>query len=115
MAGGAFDALRPLGELAAVRIGQVAVCTFREGDFFLEITTLVTGAAIHGGMFAEERIFRFRVIEVFVDAHQGDFFPTSSCMACLAGLRETAMVHVGVAVRALAERNSGVSRLAVGP
>jgi len=58
VAGLALDAFRPLGKLSVVRV-QVAIRTFGEGDLLLEIAPLVARPAVHGGVFPEERIFRF--------------------------------------------------------
>jgi len=113
VAGGAFDTQRTLGKLTVMRIGQVAIGTLGEGDFFFEISALVAGGAVDGGVLAKQRIFGFGMVEVFVHSRQRDFLPSRCGVAGLATLREFSVVKIGVAIGALAEREPGVARLAV--
>ena len=113
MAGRALNPLRTLGELPVVRIRQMAIRTLGERNLFLEIAALVAGCTIHGGMLAQQRILRLRVIEVLIHSGQRNPLPSCRAVARLASLRETAVVEVGVAIGALAEWKSRVTRLAI--
>jgi hypothetical protein len=63
----AFGATRPLGELAIVRVGFVAVHTGLESQGLLEVPAAVTLNAVDRRMFSQQRIFRFRMIEALPD------------------------------------------------
>ena len=114
VAPGTFNALRTLRELPGVRIGQVAVRTLGEWNFFLEIATLVAGAAIDGRVFSKQRILGLGMIKTLAHRRQGNLLPATGRVAGFAGLREAAVVRIGVAIRALAERDPGIARFAVG-
>jgi hypothetical protein len=55
------------------------------------------------------------VIEILVHAGYGNLLPAARCVAGFAGLGETAVVHVNVAVRALSEGDPRIPRLTIGP
>src|SRR5450631_662530 len=54
------------------------------------------------------------MVEVLADRSQGNSLPAFGVVARLAALRETAVVRIVVAIRALGKRYSGVARFAVG-
>src|ERR1035441_5940838 len=114
MAGRAFDTPRPLGELAVMRIGLVTIHALGEGDRLFEISARVATRTIHGGVLALQRILGLRVIEIPAHRSHGNSLPAFGVVAGLAALRETAVVRIGVAIRALGKRDSGVARFAVG-
>lgn len=93
----------PCRKLTGVRILRVAIHAFRKDNFLLEIPSDVAFQAIHFGVLTEQRIFRLGVIELLA---RRDFFPTARRMARFAGLREGSAVRIGVAIHALAERDS---------
>jgi len=96
-----------------VRIGLVAVHALRKRDWFLEVATGVTLAAIDARVFALEREFRFRVIEPLADRLERDLLPTARVVARLTALRKAAMMRVFVTIRTLVERNPDVLRIAI--
>ena len=104
----------PLGELAVVWIGLVAIHAFRKRNRLFEISTCVAERAIHGHMLALQWILGLRVIEGLIHHSQRNSLPAFGAVAGLAALRETAVVRICVAIRALGKRYPGVARLAVG-
>ena len=113
MAGRAFNARGPLGELAVVRIRMVTIHALGEGDRLFEISARVAARTIHGGVLALQRILGLGVIEVSAHRRHGNSLPAFGVVAGLAALRETAVVRIGVAIRAFGKRDSGIARLAV--
>lgn len=111
----AFAAIGALGELAVVRIRLVAIRALIEGNGLLEIALSVALHAFDLGMFSQQWILGFRMIETLVECGRGDLLPPGRRVARLAGLLEAAVVNISVAIRALAKGNSRVSRLAAGP
>ena len=59
----ALAAIRPGCKLTLMRIGLVAVHTLLEGDRLLEVAAAVALNTPDRCVFAEQREFRFRVIE----------------------------------------------------
>jgi len=114
VAGRAFRPLGPLHELPIMWIGLVAIHALRERDRLFEISTSVAERAIHRRMLALQRVLGLRVIEVPTHRSQRNSFPAFGAVAGLAALRETAVVRIGVTIRALGKRYPGVARLAVG-
>ena len=106
--------LRPLGELAVMRVGLVTVHARSKRDRLLEISTRMAERAVHGHMLSLQRVLRLGVIEVLIHRSQGNLLPTRGAVAGLAALRETAMMRIHVAIGALRERQSCIPRLAVG-
>ena len=109
VARGAFSFVTPLGELASMRIGCMAICATLEGDRLLEISSRVTLQAVHLRVLAEQRILGFRVVE---SLGRRNFLPSARGVASFAGLRKSAVMRIGVAIGALRKRNAGESRLA---
>lgn len=107
MTPGTLALVRSLGELAAVRIGPVAIRALRKCQRLFEISLQVTLQAIHLRVLSKQRIFCFRVVELLAGRNS---FPAARGMACITGLDEGAMVRVRVAIRALAERHARESR-----
>ena len=110
----ALRAPRSLGELAVVRIGLVTIHTLCERNRLFEISASVTECAIHGRVFALERILRLRVIKVLTHRSQRNSLPAFGAVAGLTALREASVVWISVAVRTFGKRYPGVTRLAVG-
>ena len=72
MAFRAFTFLLAFFKLALVRVGFVAIAAIGEGERLLEIAIQVTRDAGNLGMFSDQRILRFGVIEI--EAGQAEFF-----------------------------------------
>ena len=110
---GTLNAAGPFRKLPIV-IVLVAIGAFREGKLFFEISFYVAGLAFHRGVLAFQRIFGLGVIEGVVESAGGDSFPTTSVMAGLATLvLEASFVRIRVAVVALAEGQSPITRRAL--
>ena len=106
---------RPFGELAIVWIWFVTIDAGGECDRLFEISACMAECAIHGRVFTLQRILGLRVIEVPIDRRQRNSLPAFGVVTGLAALRETAMVHVCMAIRALAKRYARIARLALRP
>jgi len=113
MARSALPTVFPLGKLPAVRIRLVTVRTLLEYQRLFKVAVGVALCTSHAPMLAFQRKLRLGVIEALVDRLQRHLLPPSCVMARLAGLRETPMMRILVAVGALAERNPHVLRLSV--
>ena len=113
VAGGALAAVLTLGELPVMSI-LVAIHALLERDRLLEIAIGVALGATDGSVLAFERELGLGVIEALVDGLQVDLLPSGGAMAGLAALRETAVVGVFVAIRALVERDADVLRFTIG-
>lgn len=112
MTSGALAAIRTLRELSLVGIGLVAVGALRERNRFFEITATVALDAADHGVFSHQWELGFRVIE-FLAQTCSKFLPSAGVVAGLASLRKGAVVRIAMAIRALAERNAGVTRFVV--
>src|SRR5215469_2978644 len=112
MARRAFACIRTLGELAVVRV-FVAVGALGKRDRFFKVSAGVALGAIDRSMLAFKRELRLGVIEMRAHCLQRDLLPTAGAVAGGTTLRETAVVRIFVAIRALIERNSSVLRLAI--
>lgn len=97
---GAFALLRTSFELLVVRIGHVAVSTVRKRDFLLEVIFDVAGGARDLNVFANKRIFGFRVIKIKAREQR---LPAARAVANIASFLEFATVRIGVAVGASGE------------
>lgn len=113
MARNALSAVRPLSELAIVRIGLVAIHALLECPRLLEISVGVALGTIDTGMFPFQRKLGFGVVEAFVDRLERNLLPSTCAVTGLAALREAPPMRVLVAVGALVERNAHILRLAV--
>lgn len=83
-----------LQELAAVRVGLVAIRTERVFNGRLEIAAFMAGEASHLKVFSLERKVRLRVIEVRCERR---LFPGRGGVAGFATLLELALVRIGMA------------------
>ncbi len=112
MASGALASIGTLRELPLVRIGLMAIGTFREGNRLLEVPASVTLNASHCRMFSEKREFGFGVIK-FLTQSRRKFLPATGVVAGLAGLSKGAVVRIAVAIGTLPKRNACVAGLVV--
>jgi hypothetical protein len=110
VARGALTAAHPLGELATMRIGFVTIHTPLENQRLFEISVGMALHALDRGMFTEKRKFCFGVVEAFIQSGCRNPVPTHGTVAGLTGPLKAATVRIGVAIRALSERNSCVPR-----
>src|SRR5207302_10448067 len=111
--GGAFDSPRSFHELAVVHV-LVAVDAFLESQRLLEVSLEVALRTFNRLVFAEQGIFRFGMVEFFVDGLQRAAFPAARIVAGLASLLlEAALVRISVAIVALAEGQTGPTRLII--
>jgi len=113
MARGALSAIGPLGELATVRIGLVAIHALLESQRLFEISASVALGTIDAGMLSFQRELRLGMVEAFVDCLKRNLLPSTGVVTGLATLRETAMMRIFVAVGTLVESSASVLRLAV--
>src|ERR1051325_5270909 len=79
-----------------------------------EIAALVTSEAIDALVFSDEGIPGFGVIEFLVYVLQRNPLPARSAVTGLAGLRNSSLMRIGVAVGAFAEHKAHVTRLVIG-
>lgn len=112
MARGALAGVGTFQELAVVRV-LVAVGALGEFQRFFEIAIGMAGSALDRLMFAFERILGFGVIEILSQS-LGDALPSQGGVAGGAGLLETAVMRILMAVVAFAEGKTLVARLAIG-
>ncbi len=97
MAFRAFTLLLAFFKLPFVRIGFVAIAAIGEGERLFEVAIQVARDASNLGMLSDQRIFRFRVIEIEAGKQ---VLPAAGGVATLAGLLELALVWIDVARRA---------------
>ena len=93
VAGLAFSAVRPLGELPTMRV-LVTVTARAKWDNFREIAALVARLTFHIGMLSQQRVRRLRVVELRCG---GGGLPSRSRVAALAALLEESAVRIGMA------------------
>ncbi len=109
VAGGAFDAFRPLGKLSLVLI-LVAIGTFCEWQFLLKISVGVTQQTVNGGVLSHERVLGFRVIEIRIQSGRGHALPTSRVVAGRTTLvLKTSFMRIGMAVIAFTKGQAFVA------
>jgi len=92
----AISALRELSLMGIL----VAIRALLEGDGLFEIPICVALFAFDSRVPAFQRILCLRVVELFVNPLQRDLFPPAGRMARRAGLRETPVVRIFVAIGA---------------
>jgi len=92
----AISALRELSLMGIL----VAVGAFLEGKRLFEISIRVALFTFNRLVLAFQRILCLRVVKLFVDALQRDLFPSAGAVARGAGLRETAVVRIFMAIGA---------------
>ena len=88
------------GELAAVRIGSVAVRALRKRHGLLEVPACVALYAVHLNVLPKQRELGLGMVELFI---RRNLFPAGGGVARFAGLRKRAMMRVSVAVAAFRE------------
>ena len=91
-------------ELALMRV-RVAVQATREGQGLVEVRPLMAGSARHFGVFAQQRILGLGVVKHAPDLGRRNLLPGECRVAGFARGLERAVVRIGVAIRALAERD----------
>jgi hypothetical protein len=96
-----------------VGIGLVAVHTPLKYERLFEISLGVALDAIRLGVLAEQRKFRFGMVEVTIQPRRQNFVPAGRGVAGLAGLRKTSTMGIGMTISAVAEGDSGIARLFV--
>ena len=96
-----------------MRIGLVAVGALAEHNWLLEVSAAMTLNASDRSMFAQQRKLGFRVVEFLVQPRR-KLLPSAGVVAELASLRESAVVWITMAIRALPKRNARVAWLVVG-
>ena len=111
---GALNAARALDELAAVRIGTVAIRAVRVRHGFLEIRAGMALQASHSPMFSQQRVCRFRVIELCTQRLRGNLFPTIGVVTGGAGSRHRGAVRIVVARVTTIKNQAGVFRFSLG-
>lgn len=104
MADSALGAAGPFEELSAV-IVLVTIHALCKWYLCLEVPVLMAIFASHRFVLAEQRVFRFRVVE---SLQPFDLFPASGVMTRLAGLGKATLMRIGVTCRAFRERESRV-------
>lgn len=113
VAGGTFSAVRTLGKLAIVGIGLVAIHALLKCERLPEVSIGMALGAIHAGVFALQGELRLGVIKALVQRLR-DLLPPARVMARLAGLPgEASAMWIFMAVRALAEWDPDILRLAI--
>lgn len=100
MAFGALPLLLPSGELAAMRVGSMAIRAFHEGNRPLKVSSVMAFQAVHLSVLSEERILCLRVIELALLA---GLFPAVGRVAYLARFGEGPVMDIGMAVGATLE------------
>ncbi len=103
VASGTFAFIGTRAELTAVRVRCMAVGALGEGNRFFEIRSGVALQAIDFRVFAEQREFYLGVIEMLV---AGDFSPAAGDVASRAGLRESSVMRIAMAIRTFSELQS---------
>lgn len=97
MARRAFAGIRPLGELAVVRV-FVAVGALGKRDGFLKVSAGMALGTIDRSMLPFKRELRLGVIEMRAHCLQRDLLPTAGAVAGGTTLRETAVMRIFVAI-----------------
>jgi hypothetical protein len=98
--------IRSLGKLSAVGIWLMAIGTEFEGNLLLEVASMVAGFATDLLMLPLQRILCRRMIEL--RGETGSLLPCNRAMAFFAGLLESPMVHISMAIRAAAEFEANI-------
>ena len=106
---------RTLRKLAIVWVWDMAIDALGKRDWLLEIAVLVARAAGHFDVLSEQGKLGLRVIELLPQRRRVDLPPTRSVMARLARALKLALVRIGVAVIATAERQPFIARRPIRP
>jgi hypothetical protein len=104
---GAFAFFGASLKLALVRVWLVAVVAVRECDLLFEVAVNVARHAGNLGVLADQRIFRFRVVEIKSSQHR---LPAAGGVARLAGFLEFSFVWINVASGAGFELHVAIPR-----
>ena len=108
VAGLAGAAVLARAELPVVRIRRVAVRAFPMRQRNIERHAMVTGAALHIGMFAQQRILAAGVIEDRAHSRPRYLLPHRDIVAGIAVGLEAAAVRIRVARRTLVEGQANI-------
>lgn len=110
MAFGALALLRAGLELALVRVRLMAIVAIGKGQRLLEVSVQMAFGATDGRMLAQQRIFRFRVVEFEL---RQNLLPARGRVAVFANLwLERTFVRIHVAIEACLELHVLISRRA---
>jgi hypothetical protein len=113
MTGRAFGSATAMGELSSMRIWMVTVGALLKRHRFREVSMSVASHTLYLGMFSDQCKFRLGMVKHPIQPRRQYLVPACCGVAGLARLREFAAVGIGMAVTAIAKRDSGIARFIV--
>jgi hypothetical protein len=109
----AFSSPAAMGELTSMRIRMVTVGALLKRQRFCEVPMSVASDTLNLGMFPDQSKFRLGMVKRPIQPRPQYLVPACCGVAGLTHLRESAAVGIGMAVIAIAKRDSGIARLIV--